>query len=143
MIPGLSSANAQFVTAIDNLQTQLSNTQEQLSTGLSVNKASDAPAELGDIFQSRANLASANQETQNLTNVQAIVNAGDSSVQTAVQLMQNALTIGSQGANSGTTPVTMTGLATQVQALLSQMVSLTQTQVSGVYIFSGDDPSQP
>ena len=43
MIPGLSAANSQFVTNVDNLQTQLSNTQEQLSSGLSVNQASDAP----------------------------------------------------------------------------------------------------
>lgn len=141
MISGLNASNSLFVSAIDNIQTQLSNTQEQLSTGLSVNQASDAPGELGDIFQARANIASVNQETQNLTNVQAIVNAGDSSVQTAIQLMQNALTLGSEGASSGVSATTQAGLATQVQDLLSQMVSLTQTQVSGVYIFSGDDPS--
>ena len=39
MIPGLSSANVQFVTDVDNLQTQLNNTQNQLATGLRVNKA--------------------------------------------------------------------------------------------------------
>src|SRR5271170_7094907 len=102
MIPGLNAANTQFVTAVDNMQTLLNNTQEQLSTGLSVNQASDAPGELEDIFQSRADLASANQESQNLTNVQTIVNAGDSSLQTAIQLMQNAVTLGSEGIDSNT-----------------------------------------
>jgi flagellar hook-associated protein 3 FlgL len=143
MIPGLSAANSQFVTNVDNLQTQLSNTQEQLSSGLSVNQASDAPEDLGDIFQSRAGLASANQEIQNLTNVQAIVNTGDSSLQTAIQLMQNALTMGAQGSNSNVSAATQQGLATQVQSLLSQMVGLTQAQVNGVYIFSGDDSGSP
>ncbi len=143
MIPGLSSANSQFVTAVDNIQTQLSNTQEQLSTGLKVNTASDAPQALGDIFQSRADLASVNQVSQNLTNVQAVVNAGDSSLQTAIQLMQNALTLGTEGANSNTSASTQAGLATQVQSLLSQMVGLTLTQVNGVYIFSGDASSSP
>ena len=142
MISGLNTANSLFVTALDNLQTQLNNTEQQLSSGLKVNQASDAPQALGDIFQSRSELASVNQETQNYTNMQAIVNAGDSSVQTAVQLMQNALTIGSEGANTNTNPSTLPGLANQVQSILSQMVSLTQTQVNGVYIFSGDDPSQ-
>lgn len=143
MIPGLSAANGQFVTNVDNIQTQLSNTQEQLSTGLSVNQASDAPEDLGDIFQSRADLASANQETQNLTNVQAIVSTGDSTLQTAIQLMQNALTLGAQGSNSNASASTQQGLAMQVQSLLSQMVSLTQAQVNGVYIFSGDDSGSP
>ena len=109
MIPGLSSANAQFVANIDNLQTQLNNTQEQLATGLRVNQASDAPEELGDIFQSRAELANLNQVTQNLTNVQALVNAGDSSVQSAAQLMQNALTLGTEGANSNASASTQAG----------------------------------
>ena len=143
MIPGLSAANSQFVTAVDNIQMQLSNTQEQLSTGLKVNQASDAPDSLGDIFQSRADLAGVNQVTQNLTNVQAVVNTGDSTLQTAIQLMQNALTMGAQGSNSNTTAATQAGLATQVQSLLSQMVGLTQTQVNGVYIFSGDASSSP
>ena len=143
MIPGLSSANAQFVADIDNLQTQLSNTQNQLATGLRVNQASDAPQQLGDIFQSRAELASVNQASRNLTNVQTFVNAGDSSVQSAVQLMQNALSLASEGASSSASPSLQSSLATQVQDLLSQMVSLSQTQVNGVYIFSGDQSSAP
>lgn len=152
MIPGLSSANVQFVTDVNNLQTQLNNTQNQLATGLRVNQASDAPQELGDIFQSRAELANLNQVSQNLTNVQTLVNAGDSSVQTAIQFMQNALSLGTEGASSSASPTTQSSLATQVQSLLSQMVGLSQTQVNGVYIFSGDqsgsapyqlDPSSP
>jgi flagellar hook-associated protein 3 FlgL len=143
MIPGLTSANAQFVANIDNLQTQMNNTQEQLATGLRVNQASDDPQELGDIFQSRAELANLNQVSQNLTNVQALVNAGDSSVQSAVQLMQNALSLGTEGASSSASPTTQSSLATQVQSLLSQMVGLSQTQVNGVYIFSGDQSGSP
>ncbi|HTS47319.1 MAG TPA: hypothetical protein VMH05_05210 [Bryobacteraceae bacterium] len=138
MIPGLSSANVQFVTDVDNLQTQLNNTQNQLATGLRVNQASDDPEALGDIFQSRAELANLNQVSQNLTNAQAFVNAGDSSVQSAIQLMQNALSLGTQGASSSASASTQSSLATQVQSLLSQMVGLSQTQVNGVYIFSGD-----
>ena len=143
MIPGLSSANAQFVANIDNLQTQMNNTQEQLATGLRVNQASDDPEELGDIFQSRAELANLNQVSQNLTNVQALVNAGDSSVQSAAQLMQNALSLGTEGASSSASSTTQSPLATQVQSLLSQMVGLSQTQVNGVYIFSGDQSGSP
>ncbi len=143
MIPSLSSANAQFVADINNLQTQLANTQNQLATGLRVNQASDAPQELGDIFQSRADLASVNQVSQNLTGVQALVNAGDSSVQSAIQLMQNALSLGSEGASTSASASTQSALATQVQSLLSQMVGLSRTQVNGVYIFSGDQSGSP
>lgn len=143
MIPGLNAANAQFVADMNNLQTQMSNTQKQLATGLRVNQASDAPQELGDIFQSRADLASVNQVTQNLTQVQALVNSGDSSVQQGIQLMQSAVSMGTQGASSSASPTTQASLAQQVQSLLAQMVSLSQTQVNGVYIFSGDQSGSP
>jgi flagellar hook-associated protein 3 FlgL len=138
MIPGLSSANGQFVTSVDNLQTQLSNTQSQLSTGLRVNQASDAPQELTDIFQVRSDLAHVNQVSQNLSNVQAFVNAGDSSVQSAIQLLENALSLGAQGASTTASATLQGTLATQVGDLLSQLVGLSRTQVNGVYIFSGD-----
>jgi flagellar hook-associated protein 3 FlgL len=143
MITGLNAANEQFVVSVDNLQSQLNNANNQLSTGLSVNQASDAPGEVGDIFQARAALSSENQTIQNLNAVQAQVNAADSSVQSAVQLLQNAMTLGSQGANSSTSQEQQDSLATQVQSVLAQLVGLSATQVNGVYIFSGDASGSP
>jgi flagellar hook-associated protein 3 FlgL len=143
MIVGLTPANAQFVESVDNLQNQLTNANNQLATGLRVNVASDAPGEVEDIFQARSDLASVNQVSQNLTNVQAQVNAGDSSLQSAIQLLQNALSLGAEGSGSTVTPQQQAALSTQVQDLLSQLVGLTQTQVNGVYIFSGDASGSP
>lgn len=143
MITGLTPANEQFVTSVDNLQNQLTNADNQLSTGLRVNVASDAPGEVEDIFQARSDLASVNQVSQNLTNVQSQVNTGDSSLQSAIQLLQNALSLGTEGSGTTVTPQQQGALATQVQDLLSQLVGLSQTQVNGVYIFSGDASGSP
>jgi flagellar hook-associated protein 3 FlgL len=138
MITGLNAANDQFVTSIDNMQTTMNTAEQQLSTGYRVNQASDAPAEVGDIFEARADLASQNQTIQNLNAVQANVNAADNGVQTAVQLLQNAATLGSEGASTTVTQAQRNALATQVQSVLSQLVGISATQVNGVYIFSGD-----
>jgi flagellar hook-associated protein 3 FlgL len=152
MITGLNPTNDQFVVSVDNMQTALNNAENQLSTGYRVNQASDDPADVGDIFEARANLSSENQTIQNLNAVQANVNAGDSAVQTAVQLLQNAVSIGSQGANSDVSQTQLNSLATQVQSVLSQLVGISATQVNGVYIFGGDaggsapyqlDPASP
>src|ERR1035438_2254561 len=89
MITALNAANDQFVTSIDNMQTTLNNAEQQLSTGYRVNQASDAPSEVGDIFEARTALSSENQTIQNLNAVQANVQAGDNGVQSAVQLLQN------------------------------------------------------
>ncbi len=143
MITGLTPANAQFVTSVENLQNQLTTANNELSSGLRVNVASDAPGEVEDIFQARSDLASVNQVSQNLTDVQAQVNAGDSGLQNAIQLLQNALSLGAEGSGTTVTAEQQGGLATQVQSLLSQLVGVSQTQVNGVYIFSGDASGSP
>jgi flagellar hook-associated protein 3 FlgL len=152
MITALNAANEQFVASVDNMQTALNSAETQLSTGYRVNQASDAPAEVGDIFVARAALSRENQTIQNLKVVQANVTTGDTTVQTAVQLLQNAVVLGSEGASSTVTQSQQNALATQVQSVLSQLVGLSATQVNGVYIFSGDaggsapyqlDPASP
>lgn len=152
MITGLNATNDQFVTSVDNMQTALNNAENQLATGYRINQASDDPGEVGDVFEARASLSSENQTIQNLNAVQANVNAGDSAIQSAVQLLQNASSLGSQGANSDTSQTELNSLATQVQSVLSQLVGLSATQVNGVYIFGGDaggsapyqlDPTSP
>ncbi len=143
MISGLDPANQQFIASVDQLQQQVQSVDTQLTTGLRVNQASDAPQEVGDIFQSRADLGQANQVIQNLTTVQTQVTAGDSALQSAIQLFDQATTLAAQGDNSTNTSAQQQQLAQQVTALQSQLVALSRTQVDGVYIFSGDQTGSP
>jgi len=53
MISGLDPVNEQFLASINSLQDRLNTAQLQLSSGLRVNKASDAPQQVG-IFSRRA-----------------------------------------------------------------------------------------
>jgi flagellin-like hook-associated protein FlgL len=71
------------------------------------------------------------------------VDAADTSLQSAVQLLQNATVIGAQGAGSSVTASVQSTLAGQISDLQSQLVALSRTQVDGVYIFSGDTPGSP
>ncbi len=143
MISGLSPSSQQFLTSIDLLQQQMQTVETQLSSGYRVNQDSDAPQEVEDIFQTRAELGQTNQATQNLTTVQAQVNAGDSALQTAIQVLQQASTYATQGATSTTSADQQQQLATQVQSLQSELVGLSRTEVDGVYIFSGDQSGSP
>src|SRR5579864_8687380 len=142
MISGLDPINEQFLASINTLQDQLNAAQTQLSSGLRVNKASDAPQQIGDIFQTRADIAHATQVDQNLGIVKAQVDAADSALQSAVQVLENAGTIGTQG-DGDTASGQLATLANQVQGLISQLVSISRTSVAGVYIFSGDQGASP
>lgn len=143
MISGLTGAQQQFLASLNTLQSNLSQSDEQLSSGLRVNEASDAPGSIQDIFETRSQLGHVNQSVQNLTTIQGQVQAADSGLQTAIQIMNQAVSLGSQGASSGVSTTTLQDLATQVQSLQQQLVSVAATEVGGVYVFSGDQSGSP
>jgi len=143
MISGLNATNDQFLASLNILQNNLSQADEELSTGLSVNQASDAPQSLEDIFETRAELGQANQSVQDLTTIQGQVQAADSAVQSAIQILNQAISLGTQGADTGVSSSVLQSLSSQVQGLLSQLVSVSQTEVGGVYVFSGDASASP
>jgi flagellar hook-associated protein 3 FlgL len=143
MISGLSASNQQFLASMNILQNNLSQTDEQLSSGLSVNQASDAPQSIQDIFVTRSELGQANQTVQNLTTINGQVQAAGSAVQSSIQLLNQAVSLGTEGASTSTTLSTQQNLAAQVQALQAQLVAISNTEVGGVYVFSGDASGSP
>ncbi len=143
MISGLSASNQQFLASLNILQNNLSQADEELSSGLSVNQASDAPQSVQDIFITRAELGEATQSAQSLTNIQGQVQAAGSAVQSAIELLNQAVSLGTEGASTSATISTQQDLASQVQALQSQLVAISNTEVAGVYVFSGDASGSP
>jgi flagellar hook-associated protein 3 FlgL len=143
MISSLNASNAQFLASLNILQDNLNQTDEELSSGLKVNQASDAPQSIQDIFETRAELGQANQSVQNLTTIQGQVQAADSAVQSAIQILNQAVSLGTQGASSGVSTTILSSLASQVQGLQAQLVAISRTEVGGVYVFSGDASGSP
>jgi flagellar hook-associated protein 3 FlgL len=143
MISGLSAANDQFLASMNILQNNLSQADEQLSSGYRVNQASDAPQSVQDIFETRAELGQDNQTIQNLNAIQGQVQAGDTGLQSAIQLLNQALSLGTEGANTTSSTSSQQTLASQVQAIEAQLVAISNTEVGGVYIFSGDASGSP
>jgi flagellar hook-associated protein 3 FlgL len=143
MISGLSAANDQFLASLNILQNNLSQADEQLSSGYRVNQASDAPQSVQDIFEIRAELGQDTQTIQNLNAIQGQVQAADSGVQSAIQLLNQAVSLGTEGANTTSSTSSQQTLASQVQAIEAQVVAISNTEVGGVYIFSGDASASP
>ncbi len=143
MIQGLGAITQEFLANLQNLTQETQATQEQVSSGRSINRPSDNPAELGDVVQLEFELGNVNQVSQNLSNVTSEVNTAESALETSTQLLDQVNTLGEQGANVTATPAQRSALSQQVEQVLSQLVSLSQTQYDGQYVFSGDDATQP
>jgi flagellar hook-associated protein 3 FlgL len=142
MLSSLDSAAQSFLTGLDQIQQRLNNAQAELTTGLKINKVSDSPGQVAELWQARSNLDQVQQTGSNLSRVQTEVNTAQSVLQTAVSLVERAQTLGAQGATDTATAQTRQALGAELGSILQQLVSTANTTVDGRYIFSGDDDQQ-
>jgi len=139
----IRASNQQFLASLQSTQLQMQTAQAQLSSGYRLQQVSDDPSAVDQIYELETQIAF-NQQTQtNLTSAQSEVSSADSALQSAVQVMQSAISLAAQGATSTSTAQDRANLAVEAQGLQQTLVSLSQTQVNGSYIFSGDDNTQP
>lgn len=139
----ISASNQQFLASLQATQLQMQQAQAQLSSGYSMQQVSDDPSAVGQLYELETQIAF-NQQTQtNLNGAQSELSSADSALQTAVQVMQSAISLAAQGATSTSAAQDRANLAVEAQGLQQTLVSLSQTQVNGNYIFSGDQSTQP
>jgi flagellar hook-associated protein 3 FlgL len=143
MISNLSPQSQNFLADIDRVQQTVAQASEQVSSGLKINVASDAPDVISQLLQLRSNLQRNTQITTNLGMAKTDADVSESSLSSATQLMDQAVTLAAQGATSTMTASDRQNLAGEVQAVESQMLATSQTQSGGRYVFSGDQQTQP
>ncbi len=140
----LSAGTAWFLNGISNLQNEQTQVEKELSSGYQVQDASDSPGQTPELIDLGSSLAAVQDYQTNLTRVQAEASTADQSIGSAISLIQNATTLGTQGANTTSSASQRQILAQQVQAIQQQIVSVANTTVEGRYIFGGDqDQSAP
>jgi flagellar hook-associated protein 3 FlgL len=143
MVSTLSPAGLQFLNNVDNIKTRLNKVQNEVSSGLAVSQPSDAPDQVSAILQLHANIQHNQQVQSNLNAVNGQVTTADQSLSSGITMLDQVQTLATQGLGLSQTAATRTTLANQVQGFMQQMVSITQTQVNGQYIFSGDADQSP
>jgi len=143
MAPNLDPSSQQFLYLLNRIQTRMNTAQMQMSSGLRVNTAADAPDEISSLLQLHADIAQ-NQEIQTtLGRVKNEVDTGEQAVSSAVDLVQQASVLATQATGPLQTATTRATMAQQVQGIMEQMVSLSRTTVDGRYIFGGDLDQSP
>ncbi|MGD1070263.1 MAG: hypothetical protein ABSB15_08990 [Bryobacteraceae bacterium] len=139
----INGANQQYLADLQTTQSQINLAQAQLSSGYRLQQVSDDPSAIGQIYELQTQIAF-NQQTQaNLSGASTELSAADTALQSAIQAVQSAVSIASQGATTTSTAQEQANLAIEAQGIQQTLVSLSQTQVNGSYIFSGDQDTQP
>ncbi|HEY0794400.1 MAG TPA: flagellar hook-associated protein FlgL [Acidisarcina sp.] len=110
---------------------------EQLSSGKRVNQPSDDPSASAEMVQNLSQSANVDQYTKNVSSLLSETQTADSSLYSVVTLLTQAITVGTQGANGALTTANKQALATQVQAILGNVVSQANSSYRGSYLFGG------
>src|ERR1039457_963789 len=143
MISNLNSSSEAFLANMQRVQRRVEDANRQVSSGKRVNVASDAPGDIDTILQLRTDDVRNSQIQENLGVAKADADAADGALTSATLLMDRATTLAAQGANFTVDATGRQSIAGEVQSLLEQMTSISNTTVQGRYIFGGDQGSNP
>jgi len=142
MISSLDPAHQSFLIGLGQIQQRLQTAQTELTTGLKINNVSDDPSQIASLWQTNSELDQVQQVDTNLGQVQTEVNTAESSLGSAVTLVERAQTLGAQGATDTSDVATRNELAGELGSILQELVATANTTVQGRYLFAGDTDQQ-
>jgi flagellar hook-associated protein 3 FlgL len=128
----------QFLSALDTLESNLSQTQNQVSSGLNFTTPSQDPIAAGAVNNYDQALSQSQQYTTNANSAQTSLQTEDTALSQLQSQLQSLRSLALE-ANSGTqTGEDLTAIAEQATQIQNSLLTLANTQDgNGQYIFSG------
>jgi flagellar hook-associated protein 3 FlgL len=126
-----------ILAAINQSQQALNTATEQLATGKSVSVPSDNPSASADMVENTIETGDVDQYTQNVTSLLSTVQTASSVLSSVSTSLTQAVSLGTEGANGTNNSADLQELASQVQGILTSVVSDANTSVGGSYLFAG------
>jgi flagellar hook-associated protein 3 FlgL len=128
---------ASVLSSINNVQDQLATTQEQLSTGLSINQPSDNPYGASLAVQLKNQMAGLTSYNSSITDGTAWTSAADTSMSNVMSMLQRAQELTVQASNGVESSSDLSASADEIDQLADAIKQEANTQYNGQYIFSG------
>jgi flagellar hook-associated protein 3 FlgL len=133
-----SLEQTQFLTAINNLESTIAGTQDQVSTGLAFTTPAEDPIAAGNVSNLDQVLAQSQQYTSNANSAQTSLQTENTAL-TQLQTQLQSLYSLALEANSGTvSSENLNAIAAQATQIQNTLLGIANTQDgNGQYIFSG------
>ena len=122
---------------IDLLQQEENNDLEEMSSGKRFNNLSDDPVAVSQLVLNEAETSNVNQYLANVTTLQNSLQVADSTLNSVVTALSQAISLGVEGSNGTLNSSDEQTLAIQVSGIKDQILSLANTTYNGNYLFSG------
>lgn len=129
--------NQTLLYDLQHVTSQLSTSEQELSSGYKINQPSDDPYAASQALKLRADLASNQQYQGNVSDANAWQNVADTALGNIGDSVQRARDLIIQGANGTNTASDRTAMVTELNQLIDSIKTDANTQYAGRYIFSG------
>jgi len=110
---------------------------QELSTGLKVNQPSDNPAAVAGYIVNSAQASAVNTYLSNISTLQGSMQEADSSLNSVVTALSQAISLAVEGANSTMNASDRAALAQEVNGIQQQILGYANDSFQGNYLFAG------
>jgi flagellar hook-associated protein 3 FlgL len=126
-----------LLEALNQTQLQVQQAELEISTGRSVNVPSDNPTASALLIENNDQATFTGGYLQSLTSVQGQFSTADATLTSITSSLQQALSLGVEAGGGTLSTSDLAAIATQLQGIQSQLISLANTAYEGNYIFAG------
>jgi len=135
---GLSSICNNALTAIRQHTQELARLQEMITTGARISRASDAPADAYRILGLQSDSHAYETYVKNLDSVGDSLNVALSALQQVSETMARVRQLTTQGLSGTYSAANRAAVASEINSLLEQALSLANTSHKSQYLFAGN-----
>jgi flagellar hook-associated protein 3 FlgL len=126
-----------ILAAVSETQQQILTDERQIASGQSVNVPSDNPAAAAVLVRNADQTSQADQFQRSIGGIQGEIQQADAALNSVTTSLQQAISLGVEGANGTNNSADRAAIATQVQGIQSQLLSLANLSYQGNYVFAG------
>lgn len=132
-----------LLAALNQTKLEAQQAMLEISSGRSVNQPSNNPTAAALLVENNDQATFNSGYLQSLDAVQGQISTADSTLSSVVTAMQRAISLGVEGANGTLSDSDRVAIATELQGIQSQLVSLGNTSYQGRFIFAGTNTGTP
>ncbi|WP_054025399.1 flagellar hook-associated protein FlgL [Bacillus sp. FJAT-28004] len=133
-----SMMNTQLLRNISNNMGRMNTLQNQLSTGMKINKPSDDPVGITFALRYRSELDSNDQYSKNVSSSLSMLEYTDTSIGQAGEIMQRVRELLVKGATGTNEQTSLDAIKVEMSQLYNQMVEIGNSQFNGKQVFNGE-----
>ncbi len=132
-----------LLAALNQTKLEAQQATLEIASGRSVNEPSDNPTAAALLIENNDQATFNTGYLQSLNSVQGQLSTADSTLSSVVTALQRAISLGVEGANGTLSDGDRASIASELQGIQSQFVSLANTSYQGRFVFAGTNTNTP